>query len=195
MTVQKILATGVVDALVLNGKSADTQAIVFENDGPFGDKHRGFTRKLSSHDGEYIRTSVLLRGRTVFNWRSWTGVSAEEIEHVEEILGCALPCGILLENIVFKGIPQFSKLAVGSRIVFPPKETDTGLTQAILAVWEENGPCATVAARLADVYPEKHNIKRDFIRAAQHKRGVMGFVLSPGSVSVGDVATVYPPVQ
>lgn len=195
MTVQKILATGIVDALVLNGKSTDTQAIMFEHDGPVGEIHRGFTRKLSGHDGEYIRTSALVRGCTVFNWRSWTGVSSEEMGRVEKILGCALPQGILLENIVFKGIPHFSNLAVGSRIVFPPKETDTGMAQAILAVWEENGPCATVAARLAVIYPEKHNIKTDFIRAAQHKRGVMGFVLSAGPVFVGDVATVYPPVQ
>ena len=39
------------------------------------------------------------------------------------------------------------------------------------------------------------DLKTNFIRAAQHRRGVMGFVFAPGSILVGDTVLVYPPVQ
>jgi hypothetical protein len=184
----QLLATGTVTSLAIDGET--TGRITFDLAGPIGDIHYGFTRSLSGHDGAYIRTSGLKKGDTVFNWRSWTGVSTEEIGDVAKAIGYEIPAGILLENLSIRGIPHFSQLAPSSRLVFPQAADGS---QAVLAVWEENGPCRTVG-ELLELLHQKPGLKTDFIRAAQGKRGVMGFVLSPGTVSVGDTVLVYPPV-
>ena len=186
------IAIGKVVSLAING--IPTEDIAFGLDGPGGDEHIGFARGLSGHDGAYIKSSDLKRGHRVANWRTWTGLSAEEIGSVSKAIGYDISTGLLLENITVEGIPNFSKLDPTSRLVFPSHELDGVLTQAVLAVWEENGPCATVGKRLE----EHHGIvglKTDFIREAQGKRGVMGLVLSAGTVSVGDEVRVYPPVR
>ncbi|MDB5266875.1 MAG: molybdenum cofactor sulfurase [Parcubacteria group bacterium] len=183
------IARGKVEWLCIDGMA--TEVIGFNLDGPEGDAHSGHTRKLSGHDSEYLWTSELVkRESVVFNWRSWTGLAVEEIREVEAVLKCDIPKGCLLENIGFSGIPNFSHLPPTSRIVFPKY----GGEQLILAVWEENGPCHGVGDRLAKHY-DKKDLSKQFISAAQCKRGVMGFVLSPGWVEVGDEVVVYPPAS
>jgi len=181
----ELLATGRVESLCINGLSVDT--IRFE--GPIGEVHRGFLRTLSGHDGGYIRTSELKKGETVFSWRSWTALSKEEMTETEALLGHLIPQGCLLENIVVSGIPNFTKLLPTSRLVFPRRET-----QAVLAIWEENSPCHVVGQRLADHYGNAE-LKKRLILEARDRRGVMGLVLSPGKVEVGDTILVYPPMQ
>ncbi len=105
------IAQGFVVSLAINGDPVPQ--ITFNPDGPLGDIHAGFDRKLSGHDGDYIRTSGLLKGAAVFNWRSWTGVSVEELASVEQALNYEIPIGCLLENIRIEGIPHFSKLTPG----------------------------------------------------------------------------------
>jgi hypothetical protein len=191
MTVQPLLATGKVESLSLNGNP--TQTITFALDGPMGDAHRKFARQLSGHDGGYIRSSALQKGARMFNWRSWTGLAVEEIAEMEQSLGCTIPQGCLLENITVSGIPNFSQLTPASRLVFPHRPEEQH-PQAILAVWEENGPCKTVGQRLED-HHQRPGLKTDFVAAAQGKRGVMGFVLAAGHVAVGDQVLVYSPVS
>ena len=193
MSAQEPIAVGFVEALALNG--VETKQLAFATYGPVGDAHQGFTRVLSGHDGGYIRTSGLVKGSEVFNWRSWTGLSAEEVVDVGYALGRKIPVGCLLENITFSGILHFSKLVPGTRLVFPCHGSEEHPSQVILAVWEENGPCKTVGARLEQLYPTHPGLKTDFIRTAQERRGVMGFVLSAGQVSVGDKVTVFPPIR
>ena len=187
-----LIATGRVLDLAINGKAVPS--IDFALNGPVGDKHSGFKRRLSGHDGDYIRTSGLVKGAQVFNWRSWTGLSTQEMIEVEQALGVVIPVGCLLENITISGVPNFSKLEPGTRLVFPIRAEDDNATQAILAVWEENGPCQTVGLRL-EAHHGTPGLKTRFIREARNKRGVMGFVLSAGKVSCGDHVLVYPPVR
>ena len=187
-----LIATGNVESLAINGK--EITDVTFSLDGPVGDTHSGFARELSSHDNVYIATSDLEKGAFVFNWRTWTGVSSEEVSEIERLLGYNIPVGCLLENIALSGISHFSKLEPGTRLVFPSSEKDGLTSQAVLAVWEENGPCRTVGERLAKHHGVK-GMKTNFIRESQNKRGVMGFVLSSGTVSLGDQVLVYPPVR
>ncbi len=184
------IGSGWVESLSLNGEPA--KGVLFETDGPVGDRHSGFVRSLSGHDGAYLSTSARKKGDLVFNWRPWTAISIPEIKEIEGELGVSIPQGCLLENIVIGGIPNFSKLLPTSRLVFPEKADGT---QLILAVWEENGPCKGVGQRLQDVYPENKHLCKRFIASAQNRRGVMGLVLSRGSVWVGDYLTVYPPKE
>lgn len=186
----KPLATGRVEALCINGKPVEQ--ITFAIDGPINDDHRGFFRRLSGHDGDYKRTSSLLRGHEVFNWRSWTGLSKEELVYVESSLACTIPPGTLLENITFSDIPNFSTLPPTSRLVFPYRPRNTA-SQCILAVWEQNGPCKTVGERVAE-HNRRHDLTDAFVRAAKGRRGVMGLVLAAGTVQLGDTVIVYPPV-
>ena len=186
------IATGTVASACVNGISFET--VLFERDGPVGDDHKGFERSLSGHDGTYMHTSALQKGHTVLNWRSWTGLSVEEMQAVSKVLGAGIPVGCLLENVRFSGIPDFSQLAPTSRLVFPKKTSKGWFSQAVLAVWEQNGPCKTVGQRLADHYGQP-DLVRAFIAAAQGKRGVTGMVLSAGWISVGDAVMVYPPVR
>ena len=187
------IATGQVASLCINGEPVQETHCWL--DGPPGEVHAGrFSRTLSGHDSEYIRTSSLKRGARVFNWRSWAGLSFEEIAEVERELGFAIPQGTLLENITVSGIPNFSKLAPTSRLVFPFRENFPNGEQVILAVWEQNGPCRTVGDRLAN-HHGRHELMAKFVAAAKDKRGVMGIVLAAGLVKVGDEVLVYPPVQ
>ena len=186
------LAEGKVEALCRNGE--EVSSLLFDLQGPSGDRHTGYSRGLSGHDGAYLRTSALPKGALVFNWRSWTGVSAEEMREVEKKLGRTVPSGCILENIRVSGIPNFSKLPPTSRLVFPPRGSGHTRTQAILAVWEENGPCATAGGRVA-VHHGELRLKAKFVEAALGKRGVMGFVLSAGWIEVGDSVRVFPPVE
>lgn len=186
------IATGIVRSLAINGESVHN--ILFELAGPVGDTHFGFERRLSGHDDAYIKTSDLMKGAQVFNWRSWTGLSTQELIEIEQALGIEIPVGCLLENITISGVPNFSKLEGGTRLVFPKHADGENTTQAILAVWEENGPCRTVGERLEN-YHRTEGLKTRFIREAQNKRGVMGFVLSAGKVSRNDHVLVYPPVH
>ena len=186
------IARGKVERLCVNGE--EVREVNFWWEGPAGDRHAKQTRRLSGHDGAYIRTSSLEKGDPVFNWRTWTGLSAEELREVEQELGLSIPVGCLLENIVISGIPDFSKLAPTTRLVFPCRGTSFEGKQAIFAIWEENGPCKTVGGRLADHYQDDY-LKTRLIVAAQNKRGVMGFVLAPGIIKRGDEVLVYPPVR
>jgi hypothetical protein len=186
-----LIGTGQVISLCINGSTLEELA--FSLEGPRGDAHTGFTRQLGGHDGEYTRTSDLKTGAPIFNWRAWSGLSAEEIRETEDALGAAIPPGCLLENIIISGIPNFSKLPPTTRLVFPARQSKSG-RQAILAVWEENTPCSVVGARLAALH-DRPTLKKQFVSAAANKRGVVGIVLAPGEVRRGDEVRVYSPTR
>jgi len=184
----QLIAEGKVRNLSINGQNV-TQ-IYFNFDGPMGDIHSGMTRTLDGHDGSYIATSDMKRGHTVFNWRTWTAVSHEEVIEIEDNLLLNVPPGILLENLNISGIPGFSQLAPTSRLVFPVRLDGS---QLVLAVWEQNGPCDGVGKRLQELHKDEPRVSTRFIASAQQKRGLMGFVLSEGYVKIGDSVRVYPP--
>ncbi len=110
---------------------------------------------------------------------------------LEATLWVKVPPGVFLENLIISGVPNFSKLAPTSRIVGQKR----GGSQAILAVWGENGPCHVIGERLADLYKKEPGIGKKVITEAEGKRGVMGLVYSAGRIEVGDEVLVYPPVE
>jgi hypothetical protein len=186
------IGQGVVTSLALDGSAR--QEIYFEIQGPTGDSHSTGIRRLGGHDTAFFKTSKAKRDDWVFNWRSWTGLANEELQAVESVLRVGIPVGCLLENIRFSGIGRFSDLPPTSRIVFPQREFGGEMQQVVLTIWEKNTPCHTVGKRLAEHHNDS-DLSSKFVRAAQGKRGVMGFVLTTGLVRVGDKVTVYPPVE
>jgi MOSC domain-containing protein YiiM len=156
-----------------------------ELDGFVGDKHRGFERIAASYDRD--PTGTVRR-----NERQWSGVSVEELATIRQRLDLkeSLDAGILGANICVEGIPEFSRLPKGSRLLFP--------SGAALLVEECNPPCTDMAAQIA----AKHTTHsgepvagRMFPRYAMGLRGVVGVVDIPGSIEVGDriIVQVYEP--
>ncbi len=148
-----------------------------------GDKHRGFQRVAQSWDSEPTGTPRR-------NERQWSGVSLEELEVVRAKLDLGEPLApaTLGANICVEGIPNFSQLPKGSRLVFP--------SGAVLVVEEENPPCTWMADQIvAKQTTDSGEPVRGkmFPKFAMGLRGVVGVVDVPGSINQGDsvVVTVH----
>ena len=151
-------------------------------DGFAGDKHRGFERVAASYDRD--PTGTVRR-----NERQWSGVSSEELAVIRERLDLAEPlaAGTLGANICVEGIPEFSQLRKGSRLVFP--------SGAVLLVEEGNPPCLEMGEQVAAKHATRSGeplAGRSFPRYAMGLRGVVGVVDVPGSIEVGDRVVVEP---
>ena len=143
--------------------------------GPFGfegDRHAGET---------FVPRYGHNRGQRVFNERQWSAVSTEEVAELERRLGIAIPVGALGENLRLSGIAGFSDLAPGTRITFP--------SGAVLFVSGQNAPCARAAGSLAALSGVA-GVRRSFLKAATGRRGVVGWVETPGPVRAGDTVRV-----
>lgn len=122
-----------------------------------------------------------LKGQTVFNERQWSAVSEEEVAELEQRLGIALPPGALGENLRVSGLPRLTKTRPGTRLRLA--------SGAILFVSGPNLPCPRAAQALAKAsgHPD---VLATFMKEARGRRGLVGWVETPGGVSVGDVAAI-----
>ena len=156
-----------------------------ELDGFVGDRHRGFERVAASYDRD--PTGTVRR-----NERQWSGVSLEELATIRERMDLKEPltAGTLGANICVEGIPGFSRLPRGSRLVFP--------SGAVLIVEEGNPPCAEMGAQIAAQYTTHSGepvAGKMFPRYATDLRGVVGVVDVPGVIEARDrvVVEAYEP--
>ena len=151
-----------------------------ELDGFVGDKHRGFERIAQSYDPD--PTGTVRR-----NERQWTGVSLEELAVISERLDLKEPLTAagLGANLCLEGIPGFSRLARGSRLVFP--------SGAVLIIEECNPPCADMGVQIAATYTTRSGEPvpaKMFPKHAVGLRGVVGVVDVAGSIETGDQVVV-----
>ena len=156
-----------------------------ELDGFVDDRHRGFERVAQSYDVD--PTGTVRR-----NERQWSGMSAEEIAIITERMDLAEPltAAELGANICVQGIPDFSRLPKGSRLLFP--------SGAALLVEESNPPCRDMGDQISSRYTTKAGEPapgKMFPKLAMGLRGVVGFVDIPGVIQAGDrvVVEVYEP--
>jgi hypothetical protein len=145
-------------------------------DGFVGDKHRGFDRIAASYDPD--PTGTVRR-----NERQWSGVSIEELAIISERLELKEPlmAATLGANICVAGIPGFSQLTRGSRLVFP--------SGAVLVIEEANPPCADIADSIAAAHTTRSGARvagKLFPKCAVGLRGVVGVVDVAGSIEAGD---------
>lgn len=153
-----------------------------EADGLAGDKYRGFTRIAQSWDPEPIGTPRR-------NERQWSAVSREDLVTLAEKMELAEPLGpeTLGANLCFEGAPEISRLAKGSKLVFP--------SGAVLMVEEETLPCADMGEWIAELHTRRGGgvvEGRFFPKLALGLRGTLGFVDVPGELNVGDEVLVKP---
>ena len=110
--------------------SKDTRGSLTSEIGGFaGDKHHGLTRKAWKVDWQPA-------GTVRRNERQWSGVSVEELVHIADRLALTEPLApdTLGANLCVEGIPEFSLLPKGTKLLFP--------SGAVLLVEEYNPPCA-----------------------------------------------------
>jgi MOSC domain-containing protein YiiM len=145
-----------------------------------GDKHRGFQRIAQSWDAEATGTPRR-------NERQWSGVSLEELETIRVRMDLKEPllAATLGANVCIEGIPGFSQLPKGSKLVFP--------SGAVLLVEEDNPPCSWMAEQVALEHTTNSGKPvpgKLFPKYALGLRGVVGVVDVPGTLRPGDSVTV-----
>ncbi|MEE9230404.1 MAG: hypothetical protein V3U86_06830, partial [Acidobacteriota bacterium] len=77
------------------------------------------------------------------NERQWSGVAVEELAIIQQRMNLKEPltAATLGANICLEGIPNFSQLPKGTKLIFP--------SGAVLLVEECNPPCAEMGAQIA----------------------------------------------
>ena len=151
-----------------------------ELDGFVGDKHRGFTRTAYAGD-------VSPEGTVRRNERQWSGVSMEELAIIQRKMDLKKPltAATLGANICLEGIPNFSQLPKGTRLIFP--------SGAVLLVEECNPPCGDIGAQIAAKHTTNSGERVAGNRFPKHAiglRGVVGVVDVPGMIRSGDRVVV-----
>ncbi len=149
----------------------------FTLEGILGDKHAGFTKKADARNPEYKR------GTKMRNDRQWSAVAPDELAEAARALGVeTIDAAWLGANLSFSGIPNFTRLPKGTKLIFA--------SGAVLVVEGENMPCVGPVRVIAAHYPDLKLSPNRFVKAAMHKRGLVGMVERAGAVRVGDVVTV-----
>jgi hypothetical protein len=151
-----------------------------ELDGFVGDRHRGFSRVAYEGDTEP-------EGTVRRNNRQWTGVSVEELAMIQAHMDLREPltAETLGANICVKGIPNFSRLAKGDRLIFP--------SGATLIVENYNPPCTDMSEKIAELHTMRSGEpirKLDFCKQAMRIRGLVGSIDVPGLINTGDEIVV-----
>ncbi len=146
-------------------------------EGVVGDRHAGTMKKADGRD------KGIVRGTLIRNWRQWSAVSVEELNDIASNLAIeTLDASLLGPNLVISGIENFTALPKGTLLKFP---------EATLLVEAENDPCTkagkTIKSVLTQIEPHQ------FVKAAMHKRGLVGVVDEPGLIRIGDPVEVMEP--
>ncbi|WP_227002820.1 MOSC domain-containing protein [Salicibibacter kimchii] len=144
---------------------------------PEADLHFGLTKSAGT------RESMYKRGTEIFNRRQISIVSVEECALIAEKLEIEqlLP-EWLGANIAVKGFSDLTKLAPGSRIVFP--------SGAGILCEGENLPCRQPGEVIQDKYPNNPTLVSRFVKSSLGLRGIVGIVECPGKIVAGDTAKV-----
>ncbi len=161
--------------------SKDEQAsVTAELDGFVGDKHRGFERVAWPGDKDPA-------GTVRRNERQWSGVSVEELAIIEQKMDLKEPltAAVLGANLFVEGIPDFSRLPSGTRLLFP--------SGAVLVVEECNPPCSDMGEQITAKYTTRSDERAAghlFASRAFGLRGVVGVVDVAGVIKAGDEVVV-----
>lgn len=145
-----------------------------------GDCHGGLIRPSDSRMLKQYK-----RGTPVRNSRQLSILAVEELAEVAARMGIsAVKPEWIGANMVVRGIPDLTLLPPSSRLQFP--------SGAMIVIDAENHPCRYPADIIARHHPEA---SMGFVKAAMHKRGVVGWVEAEGKIHTGDAITIWIPPQ
>ena len=137
-----------------------------------GDVHAGLFRKSGAREPWYPR------GTPMRNERQLSILSAEELAEVAAAMSIGrLDPAWIGGNLVLSGLPELSSLPPRSILMFP--------SGAAIRIDGDNGPCRSSGRGIAAATGVP-NHEFDFVKAAKHKRGLVGWVEREGAVNLGD---------
>lgn len=138
-----------------------------------GDLHSGLVRQSGAREPWYRR------GTPMRNERQLSILSREELDEMAETLGIAeLPPEWIGGNLVIKGVAELSRLPPRTILMFP--------SGAAVRIDGDNGPCRLSGRSIAEHFPERPKLEFEFVQAAKHKRGLVGWVEREGEIRSGD---------
>ncbi|WP_082693150.1 MOSC domain-containing protein [Bacillus sp. FJAT-29814] len=138
-----------------------------------GDRHFGLTSKADSRQPMYPR------GTEILNRRQITIVSEEELDQIARELGVEVVLPEWLgANLLIQGFSEFTKLTIGSRILFP--------SGAGLICMGENLPCTFPGDEIQKQYQDHEKLSSRFVKAGYRRRGIVCAVERPGKIDVND---------
>mgnify|MGYP001160774674 FL=1 len=156
------------------------ESLTAEIGGFTGDKHHGPTRKAFDVDWQPV-------GTVRRNERQWSAVSVEELAHITQHLALTEPLApdTLGANLCVEGIPEFSLLPKGTKLLFP--------SGAVLLVEEYNPPCGEMGTQIVAKHATCSGeplTATAWLRPAAGRRGLVGIVDVPGTITAGDQVEV-----
>jgi len=178
--VTQVLITPTKDKFV----TTSVQEVETTFDGFPEDRHSGNLRKSGGREKAQYKS-----GTTIRNNRQWSALSEEELLMIADKMGVdEVKAEWVGANIIFEGIPGFSKLPPLTHIIINPESPDF----VCLILFEENGPCQHPNRVIAEK-TKGQNWKSTFMVAAKGLRGTVGWVDKPGIICVGDEVRVMIP--
>ena len=158
--------------------SAAVDTVTVDYGGFVGDIHHGETRQSCVRVRSQYPQDTEIR-----NTRQISALSLEQLEEIRSALAIAtLNPEWLGANLILKGIPNFTNIPPGSRLI---AENGTSIV-----VDMENQPCRFPAEIIEQHYPNKG---MRFPQVAMGKRGITLWVERTGMLSVGDVLRLHTP--
>jgi MOSC domain-containing protein YiiM len=141
-----------------------------------GDKHAGLTR-LSG-----VREPWHKRGAEMRNERQLTILSVEELAGIAATLGLReLRPEWIGANLVLAGIPNLTLL--------PPRTVLLFEGGAAVRIDGDNAPCRSAGRGIVQHVPDRPDLEFAFVKAAMGKRGLVGWVEMPGTITSGETVT------
>lgn len=160
--------------------SAAVPALDLTFAGPAGEAHGGLTRPSCARV-----TALYPRGTTIRNTRQLSLVAAEELAQIAAAMGLpALDPALIGATLVLEGLPDFSRLPPGARLLAP--------SGACLTVDMENRACTLPARPIEGAHP---GFGARFKAAAKGRRGVTAWVEAEGPLALGDRLRLFVPDQ
>ena len=145
-----------------------------------GDCHGGLTRLSDSRMLKQFK-----RGTGVKNARQVSILSVDELVDIATAMGIpSVKPEWVGANMVTTGIPDLTLLPPSTRLQFP--------SGAMIVIDMENLPCRYPAEIIKKLHPEQVT---GFVKAATHKRGVVGWIEAEGVVRNGDAISIWIPQQ
>ena len=197
MPIESFERTGRVDAVLVGGNEVASLARrkieLHVGHGIRGDRHFG-PRLSDVRDGDLFRFG-LPKGIGTAGIREVSIVSTEELAVIAVELGLSgpIPPGTIGENVLVSGIPNLTRLPPGTKLFF--RNPNGKPRTAVVAVWAPNVPCVIAGASVRDAFPNDPTIPVRFAKAANGRRGLVGFVFVSGVVEAGDEVTAITPKQ
>ena len=156
--------------------------LVLSFEGIPGDRHFGWTRRSGGREPWYPR------GTEMRNERQLSLLAPDELAVIAERLGVPeLKPEWIGGNLVIEGLPRFSMLPAGARLVF-----EGG---AVVAIEAQNHPCRFAGRSIAQHYPDRPDIELGFAKVAKRLRGLIGWIEKPGAIRPGATVSARIPEQ